>query len=228
MFPYNDAQADTVKEFASTVEFTMRAETYITHKKSKRTVEAITVALRFLEQNENFKFRHATFCECMGFAAEACCYAAAFGFKHLQSIEISEQSSRLGYVYLKLINKEAALTFSSAISRFQERMPVDAEIQFLDTEHVGDMDEGVIIQSFLNCCKMILPGAYAILVTKNPELNLETYNCSCLHLILPTTVAKGASDEGYLWLFKRLPDVSDFHEGEGLVPKFKFGESENK
>ncbi len=206
MFPYSDADAKVVREFADVVEVTSRAEDVITHKKSSRTVEAITVSLRFLQQQENFIFKHAKFCECMGFAAEACCFAAGFGFKHMESIEITPESCKLGYIYLKMVSEEAAATFSSAVSRFQERMAIEAEVNYLDTEHVGDLDEGLLIHSFLSCCRMIQPGNYAILVTKNPDFKLEDYDVDYLKLILPTTVAKGQSDEGYVWVLKRLSD----------------------
>jgi len=86
------------------------------------------VALRFLDQKEGLAFKHSTFCECLGFAAEACCYASAFGFKSLVSIEISEESQKLGYIYLKLIDERAARSFQSSVSRFQERIAVDAEV----------------------------------------------------------------------------------------------------
>ena len=158
MFPYADADAQVVKEFAKAVFFISRAEDVITHKKSKRTVEAITVSLRFLEQEENLVFKYAKFCECMGFAAEACCFAAAFGFKAMESIEITPEGCQLGYIYIKMVSEEAAATFSSAVSRFQERMAIEAEVNYLDTEHVGDLDEGLLIRSFLMCCKQILPG----------------------------------------------------------------------
>jgi hypothetical protein len=81
-----------------------------------------------LDQKEGLAFKHSTFCECLGFAAEACCYASAFGFKSLVSIEISEESQKLGYIYLKLIDERAARSFQSSVSRFQERIAVDAEV----------------------------------------------------------------------------------------------------
>lgn len=46
MWPYSDVDAVQVKQFADTVEWISRAEAVITHKKSKRTVEAITGGFR--------------------------------------------------------------------------------------------------------------------------------------------------------------------------------------
>ena len=221
MYPYSDVDAKQVEQFADTVYKIARAETVITHKKSKRTVEAITVALRFLEQEENLPFKYCTFCECMGFAAEACCYASAFGFKSLISIEISEDSTKLGYIYLKMIGEEAAQTFSSSVSRFQERIAVDAEVVYFDCEHIGDLDEGLMIQSFLNTTRTLLVGSFCIMVTNSPNLKLAQWGAeNHLQIILPTTVAKGAADQGYMWLMRRI-DRSDGDDDEGAGAESK-------
>jgi len=204
MFPYNDVDKKVVEGFADTVYKIRKIETLINHKKSRRTVEAITVALRFLQQEYNFAFKHATFCECMGFAAEACCYAAAFGFKSLVSIEISEDSRKLGYVYLRMLGETEAASFTSVTSRFHERMAVDADITYFDTEHLGDLDEGVMIQSYLDCTRSLLPGTFAILITRSSVFKLSDWNVNWLKMILPTTVAKGNNDEGYMWLMQRI------------------------
>jgi len=204
MFPYLDVKQKEVTDFADTVYKVAQAERIVTHKKSKRTVEAITVTMRFLEQNEGFVFRHAGFCECMGFAAEACVYASAFGFKTLESIELCEASTKLGYCYLRMMGEKEAASFSSAVSRFQERMGIHCEVNYFDTIHLGDLDEGILIQAYLDSCKRILPGSYAILVTKHPGFKLSSYNIDYLKIILPTTVAATHDDEGYVYMMKRL------------------------
>lgn len=216
MFPYSDVSPEKVQQFADTVYKISRVEAVITHKKSKRTLEAITVSLRFLDQNEGLKFQYCTFCEAMGLAAEACCYASAFGFKSLVSIETHEEFSKLGYIYIKMANEEAAHTFSSSVSRFQERIPVDAEIVYFDVAHIGDLDEGLMIQSFLNTTRVLLVGSYCILITNSPTLKLEQWNAQDhLVIVLPTTVAKGHPDEGYMWVMRRI----DRTDGEDVIPE---------
>ena len=206
MFPYLDVSEAEVKSFANVVVTIERVGQVITHNQpSKRTLEAVTIALRFLQDHEHLTLTDIGFCECMAFGAEAVCYASAFGIPNLLSIELTEESKRLASIYIKLLHGDKLINYrlSIIVSRFQERMGIDAEVNYLDLAHTGDLDEGVILVCFLNCCRKLLPGNYAIVLARATEINLEDYSCDCLDLVLHSVVAKGTPFVGNMFLFKR-------------------------
>lgn len=81
---------------------------------------------------------------------------------------------------------------------------------YFDCEHIGDLDEGLMIQSFLNTTRVLLVGSYCILITNSPALKLSQWGAqNHLVIILPTTVAKDANDQGYMWLMRRIDRTDD-------------------
>jgi hypothetical protein len=81
---------------------------------------------------------------------------------------------------------------------------------YFDCEHIGDLDEGLMIQSFLDTTRVLLVGSFCILITNSPALKLSQWGAqNHLVIILPTTVAKGANDQGYMWLMRRIDRTDD-------------------
>lgn len=67
-----------------------------------------------------------------------------------------------------------------------------------------------MIQSFLDTTRVLLVGSFCILITNSPALKLSQWGAqNHLVIILPTTVAKGANDQGYMWLMRRVDRTDD-------------------
>jgi hypothetical protein len=111
-----------------------KAEDIIMRKdRSKRTVEAITVSLRFLQQSENFEFEKKVFFEAMAYGAEACCLAACFGFRELYAVEYSNVGRNLGYRRLTRIGNMAEIRTRFSMGRFQENFVIGSYIFHFNT-----------------------------------------------------------------------------------------------
>ena len=132
---------------------------------SKKTSEAVITSVRFIE-NQGLLLENACFCECMAYGAEACCLVAAFRLRWAIAIEMSEESRQLGWSRLSKLGKWAIEHTEMCVSRLHDHLAVDADIAYLDTEHLGPLDEGPLICKFLQCSRRLLSGSYLILLTR--------------------------------------------------------------
>ncbi len=87
---------------------------------SKRTSEAVIIALRFMEKN-HLNLSTACFCECLAYGAEACCLVSAFKLRWAVSIELNEESRALGWSRLSRTSQWAIDHTEMCVSRVQDR-----------------------------------------------------------------------------------------------------------
>ena len=202
-FPYLDISQKSVDSFADVVYNFSRIEN-ICNSPTKRTAEACTVALRFLQQSENLDFSSISFCEAVAYGAEACCYASAFGFREVYSIEYSDAGRKLAYKRLTRVGPGAQRLVRLQLGRYQENFVIDAGITYFDTNLYDDLDEGVVLEAFLRLCKLLLPGSYIVIVTQIgiTEFRLGDWGVDYMELVLPTTVSKVENDESSLLVYK--------------------------
>ena len=169
--------------------------------RSKKTSETVITSMRFLENN-GLELKNCVFCECMSYGAEACCLVSSFRVRWALAIEISEESRQLGWSRLKALGKWAMEHTEMCVSRFEDHLALDANVVYFDTEHIGTLDEGPIIQKFLGCCKKLLGGTYIVLLTRCTDFNPKDYDCDYMQIILRSKVSRECLDEANLWICK--------------------------
>ena len=184
VFPYGDISQKDIRKFSEQMFELSRAKDIINRSdKSSRTVEAITISFRFLEKL-GLDLSNACFCETFAYGAEACCLASAFKLKWSLSIEINEESRAIGWSRLKKLGQWAIDHTEMCISRVQDHLALDSHIAYLDTEHAGNLDEGILLEAFLVASKKLLPGSYLILLTRSLEFDPTDWKVDYVEVIL--------------------------------------------
>jgi hypothetical protein len=118
-------------------------------------------------------FSTKQFVDCMGNGGEGVCYAFAYDFKTLMSIELSDSSRNLA--------KARSQQFASLPKRLelnagslQNYFPIDFDIYFLDTTilRCSMIDEGPLIKMFFDLIgRRCIAGVYIILVSFATDLH---------------------------------------------------------
>ena len=73
--------------------------------------------------------------------------------------------------------------------------------------HFGDLDEGVIILSFLQLCKLLLPGSYIILLTAINEFKPEDFGIDFIAIELNSVVSRDFPDESNMYICRILYNI---------------------
>ena len=120
----------------------------------------------------------------MAYGAEACCLVSAFKLRWCLSIEIDDKSRALAWSRLKQLGTWATAHTELCVSRLQDHLALDTDIAYLDTEHLGALDEGILIEIFLRCCKKLLSGSFLVLLTRATELIPSDWNADFVEVIL--------------------------------------------
>jgi len=85
------------------------------------------------------------------------------------------------------------------------RLALDADIAYLDTEHIRDMDEGLLIDAFLKTCRRLLRGSYLVLVTRAQEFDPADWGAeSFVDVVLTAAVSLAHEDEANMWVCRIL------------------------
>lgn len=135
--------------------------------------DTLTVGLNFIRENCHMNFSTKQFADVMGNGGEGVCYAFAYDFKNLMSIELSEDSYKLAKTrsqQFKTLPPKLELHTGS----LQNYFPIDYDIYFLDTTIVrrSMIDEGPLIKLFFDMIgKRCIAGVYIILVTTTTDLH---------------------------------------------------------
>ena len=143
------------------------------HVKESVVFDTLTVGLNFIRENCHMNFSTKQFVDCMGNGGEGVCYAFAYDFKALMSIELSDSSRNLA--------KARSQQFTSLPKRLelhagslQNYFPIDFDIYFLDTTilRCSMIDEGPLIKMFFDLIgRRCIAGVYIILVSFATDLH---------------------------------------------------------
>merc|ERR1711991_136841 len=141
---------------------------------------------------------------------------SAFRIRWAISIELSEQSRQLGWSRLRKLGRWAMEHTEMCVSRLQDHIALDADICYLDTAHMGGLDEGPLILKFLHCSRRLLSGSFLILLTRCQEFDPNDYGCYHVKLVLATMVSRGCTDESNVWIL-RIQTEEQYTQNFGTV-----------
>jgi hypothetical protein len=151
LYPFNYL---TLKEFestASSIERVYHIEELTGRKEDtskSRTMEAVVLYCRYLEDQAHVALTSAVFVDCMGNGGETCLYASAFHFQRMISIEITERSRYTANRAIRAI-KGLHRSCSVLCGTVKDYFPYDADVYYYDLLWVADgrswVDESVRI-----------------------------------------------------------------------------------
>lgn len=212
LYPFNYL---TLKEFettATSIERVYQIEE-LTGKKSEegksRTMEAVVLYCRYLEDQAHVALTSAVFVDCMGYGGETCLYASAFHFQRIISIELTERSRYLanrGIRSIEGLSRSCTILYGTVRDYF----PYDADVYYYDLLWVSEarswVDEAVLIdQIFTLCAKVQTPVAYLALMTVTNNIKADKdYQAPHMKLVMSTKIHYGEPDECTIWLFQIL------------------------
>jgi hypothetical protein len=180
-YPFTDAEKSTFDRLVSSAEILFKVKDLVErhnhedHSNMNESVvfETITVGLNFIRENCHMSFNSKQFADCMGNGGEGVCYAFAYDFKHLMSIELSEDSYNLAKARSRQFNGLSQRLELNAGS-LQNYFPIDYDIYFLDTTilRCSMIDEGPLIKMFFDLIgRRCIAGVYIILVSATTDLH---------------------------------------------------------
>ena len=212
LYPFNYL---TLKEFettASSIERVYQIEE-LTGKKNEssksRTMEAVVLYCRYLEDQAHVALTSCVFVDCMGFGGETCLYASAFHFERIISIELTERSRYLanrGVRSIEGLSRSCTLLLGTVRDYF----PYDADVYYYDLLWVSEarswVDEAVLIDQIFNLCsKVQTPVAYLALMTITNNIKADKdYQAPHMKLVMSTKIHFGMPDECTIWLYQIL------------------------
>jgi hypothetical protein len=164
-------------------------------------MEAVILALRYLEDTEHQNLKRCLFFDLMAIGAEAVIYASAFGFERLISLELSEQSkSKANRIIRQIPGLQDKCTV--LIGSFHDYFPCDAQVYYMDCSRVIDVrkmgDEGILIDKIFTLFGTLLPGAFLILLTSLSHFDAaRDFAAPWMKILLKAQL----KDESTLWIY---------------------------
>jgi hypothetical protein len=168
------------------------------------TFEALIFSLSFLRDNFHVDFRAKCFVDCMdAHGGEAIFLASTFNVHNMLSISMTE--GNVDFLHQRLSKLEYLRPkIEAASGSLADLTPLDFDIFYLDCAPLqrSMLDEGVLINTFFNILRRVLPGSYAILLTKMREMDPE-YDFDAKHIrkLTRTLMRKDALEESTCWVF---------------------------
>ena len=212
LYPFNYL---TLKEFettASSIERVYQIEE-LTGKKEEtsksRTMEAVVLYCRYLEDQAHVALTSAVFVDCMGHGGETCLYASAFHFQRIISIELTERSH---YIANRAVRSIQGLIRSCTLlmGTVRDYFPYDADVYYYDLLWLSEarswVDEAVLIDQIFRLCKKVAtPVAYLALLTVTNDIKAtKDYDAPHMKLVMSTKIHFGQPDECTIWLYQVL------------------------
>ena len=159
LYPFNYLTLQEFETTASSIERVYHIEELTGRKEEtskSRTMEAVVLFCRYLEDQAHVALQAAVFVDCMGCGGETCLYASAFHFKKIISIELTERSQ---YTAIRAISAIKGLPRQCTIlcGTVKDYFPYDADVYYYDLLWVSDgrtwVDESVLIDSIFRLCE---------------------------------------------------------------------------
>jgi hypothetical protein len=183
------------------------------------TLDAILFSMRYLE-SLNYPFKEKRFLDCFASCAEACLYASLFGFRHLFSIERSDETFDAAVRFLEdnaefIDYADIELVEGSV----QDYFLCDFDVYFLDVSCFSKtmIDEGILINLFMRLCSGVLPGSYLVLVTGSMEIDPDDYiddGTGMFEHRLSSPLGKLGLETGCVHIFRVVRNYEHGEEGE--------------
>lgn len=203
-YPYNYLHLVDLKDTSASVERVYTIQEFTGSEQSK-TMEAVILSLRYLENTEHQTLNRCIFIDLMAQCGEAVLYASAFGFSRLITLELSEDSKSEA---IRIIGQIPLLSekVTVLIGSFHDYFPCDAQVYYCDLCRVvnprGMMDEGVLVNKLFSLFENLLPGVFLILITWMPEFSAsKDFKAPWMKRLLKATVHHGLPDESTLWIY---------------------------
>ena len=210
LYPFNYLTLQEFETTASSIERVYHIEELTGRKEEtskSRTMEAVVLYCRYLEDQAHVALKAATFVDCMGCGGETCLYASAFHFQKIISIEITERSK---YTAIRAISAIKGLPRQCMVlcGTVKDYFPYDADVYYYDLLWVSDgrtwVDESVLIDGIFRLCEKVqTPVAYLALLTVTSDIKAaKDYNAPHMKLVMSTKVHFGQPDEATIWLYQ--------------------------
>jgi len=203
-YPYNYLQLKDLKDTAASVErvYTIQA---LTGAEQSKTMEAVILALRYLEDTERQNLKRCLFIDLMAHGAEAVLYASAFGFDRMITLELSERSKNDA---IRIIRQIPGLVerCTVLVGSFHDYFPCDAQIYYMDCCRVVDCrkigDEGILLDKVFTLFRTLLPGSFLVLLTNLTNFDAaKDFKAPWMRRLLKATVHHGHPDQSTLWIY---------------------------
>lgn len=210
LYPFNYLTLQEFETTASSIERVYHIEELTGRKEESsksRTMEAVVLYCRYLEDQAHVALAAAVFVDCMGCGGETCLYASAFHFHKIISIELTERSK---YTATRAISAIKGLPRQCTVlcGTVKDYFPYDADVYYYDLLWVSNgrtwVDESVLIDSIFRLCEKVqTPVAYLALLTVTNEIKAaKDYNAPHMKLVMSTKVHFGQPDEATIWIFQ--------------------------
>lgn len=186
-YPYKRFDIAAQRSFVEITESVLEIKGEIENYSVYDCFDAVLFSLRCIQDTHGCNFRDKKFVDCFGFCGAGAFYAASFGFDTVLGIEFT----RCGYnkaeqirstMYQKL-GLDCTLSFE--FGSFQDFMPYDAHVLFLDCTIMSTdsmLEEGVLLNSlFFPMCAKLLSGTFLVVITAITTLHTE----DCARLNVP-------------------------------------------
>lgn len=168
------------------------------------TFEAIIFSLTFLKDNCHVDFRAKSLVDCLDVhGGEAIFLASTFNVHNMLSISMTE--GNVDFLHQRLAKLEYLRPkIDAVVGSLSDLTPLDFDIFYLDCAPLrrSMLDEGVLVNTFFNILRRVLPGSYAILLTQMPEMEPETdFEARHIRKLTRMLLRKDTYDECTCWVF---------------------------
>lgn len=186
-FPYKRLDTDKQRTMVEITERILELKSEIENYSVFDCFDAVLYSLRHIQEHYPIPFNRQTFVDAMSYCGAASFYAASYDLKSVVGIEFTycgyNKAEQLRQTLFPSINSTSSISFKHGT--FQDFLPYDADIVFLDCTIVGTdsmLDEGVLLKSlFFPMCMNLLSGTFLIVVTASMTLHTE----DCVNMLFP-------------------------------------------
>lgn len=207
-YPFTDTEKSTFDRLVNSAEILYKVKDLVERHnhnddntsdvRESLVFDTLTVGLNFIRENCHMNFSTKQFADCMGNGGEGVCYAFAYDFKYLMSIELSNDSHDLAKSRSSQFNglpQKLELHTGS----LQNYFPIDYDIYFLDTTILrrSMIDEGPLIKMFFDLIgRRCIAGVYIILVSITTDIHPHhDFNAHHLRRLFTSKKLVGTIDE---------------------------------